>query len=426
MLYAVFIFFKHCIFKRKSVGNAEASHILSRVKFHAPKLYDRNINFDILWAAGIRTSEPIYKITYLPSVKEFLLLKLAQEQAKFTIVFILEQTDKADRLSRKYLRQYVIYNKSLISFELLSNINKLNINYESDANHLHYEQHGLFSINDVVFVEKSMPYFLYSNDRVGDVHFLHKEFVLNGKNHILKFMNQGDSAVKTRVVFRELLPENYYHFETRGFTVLARSLLEGNGFYLNASQKPVRTAFSCVTGLEFSRFAKVEAEFYITLKAKETRFLSLNFGDTKISINKDKIQKMFELSQQHFEKMFNFKIQSGNCLLDERINKILPKKIALSFMNQSPLYKNSKQETLIMEEYLNLKSQIFTELPGGIFLEPKGVFKGLNFKLIISDSVIDVKCIGEKKVVIDGVSYFNSHYISYKTLGRSKDILMII
>ena len=154
--------------------------ILNRVKFHAPIVYDDEIDKTALFNNGIDTNMPIF--VYEKELNKTLIkaFRKASEEANFNLLIPIENVSLKEEKALKKIKNCVFYSKKS-NFKLLSMINKLNINYFSSSNYDLKFKDKFVKINEEIINPKYDDFALIDSGR-NEVFYDYKEFQLNGNN----------------------------------------------------------------------------------------------------------------------------------------------------------------------------------------------------------------------------------------------------
>ena len=134
--------------------------ILNRVKFHAPIVYDDEIDKTVLFNNGIDTNMPIF--VYKKELNKTLIkaFRKASQEANFNLLIPIENVSLKEEKVLKKIKNCVFYSKKS-NFKLLSMINKLNINYFSSSNHTADQwkkKNSYFSPNNSKLLHGTQPF----------------------------------------------------------------------------------------------------------------------------------------------------------------------------------------------------------------------------------------------------------------------------
>lgn len=341
--------------------------IKNRVKFHAPKSIDEQVDFELLDAVGINKNLPIFvfkkKMTKV-FVKAFI---LAQKEVDFNLILPSESSLKQTWLKR--LKNVHFIDENSCGFSLNYCIEKLNINYLTHSSFSPRISKHYIKINEQEVSLDFTQFYLHKKQQCNGVIFDIKKFLLNGINISTTFLNPYNEVKSIYFEVNIPLPNGYYNFSKVKTGVKIKNLTSKDVSYFNYNCQ-ANLSFSCIDGLESSTRACVNLSAKITLHPHEQRRVYFNYGDNAYMFNSPKlVDQFFLLSQQKTFEKFPIKINSRDKAFDDRFNNILPNKIWLAWAGDTI---DEASEI----EYLKLKSSIITEKEKGYFINEN--FKGLK------------------------------------------------
>lgn len=300
--------------------------ILQRVKYHAPKPKESEIDYSLLSVLNIDACYPIF-IFKKPLNKIFYQAFLnAKKHAKFNLV-LTEKPLLNEKKVEKLEKTYLILNDEM-GGALSDTLEALNINYLSHCNFKSEFKGEFIKVNDQILSFDYLPYY-YTKKIINDgVIFDAKQFLLNGKNTIINLINTKNQSKKVKIEVNIPLPRGYYFF-SRGFDyVEIENLTNKQKAYFNFYLKKAEFSFSNMTGLESSTFASVNMICEIELKPHEKKQVYFNFGENKYCFYDPKsTEEFFKISQIKFNEIFDVKVQTRNIKFDNDFNLSLPRKI---------------------------------------------------------------------------------------------------
>lgn len=364
-----FLFFVNILnMKRKEYIQKMAKLIENRVRFHAPVVFDDEVDFELLDAVGIDKNLPVFKFEKLLTKNLYKAFKQAQRAILFNLILTNKNTPKKSWL--KHLKNCYILEEDECGYNLLSSINKMNINYYSQSAFSPAVEEEYLKINGEVINLCYKPYYLSKKASSEGIIYDIKEFVLSGKNYSISFTN---THKERRVCVFEInipLPRGYYHFASTKTGVKITNLTNKVTEYFNFNHKNANLSFSCIDGLESSTLACINLRIKLELRPLEQRRFYFNYGANQYLLNSPKeVDNFFQIAQQKTLEKFDIKVRTKDKLFDEKFNNILPQKIWNSW--------NAGQcDNASESEYIKLKNSIIKESEKGYFINED--FKGLK------------------------------------------------
>ena len=173
--------------KKEYIKKAK-QEIINRVKFHAPIVYDDVVDRKILIDNGIDFNLPIFNFDKTLNKNLLKAIEMAQNECDFNVVFSQKSLGKIKENKLKKLKNFFVTTK-YSSSRLIENIKKLNINYRSYSNFDLKFQDKFFRVNNKILNPCFDNFFLTCKNNFDDVFVEYKEFVLNGNNVFVKFIN---------------------------------------------------------------------------------------------------------------------------------------------------------------------------------------------------------------------------------------------
>lgn len=417
----IFVIGNNDVMTRKEYIERAKNLVLSRVRFHAPILFDGQIDEKVLSENGIDKNLPIFKFEKKLNRRLLKAFELAQMEEKFNLV-ICESSLSGHNI--RCIRQLKnMHNTTILSDysskRFLETINKLNINYASSSNFNVAYSDKFFSVNGVR-INPSFQDFMLENEAVfDDVNVSYKEFVLNGQNVYVKFLNRSNCERKLTVEFNIPLEKGYYYFKKIAGAIDIENLMTKEHKFFNFLCGGAKFSFSNVDGLENSVFCCINVKCQLTLKAKQSKFIFFNFGDSKFCVkNRGEIEKLEELSLREVRKIFDVQVKTKNPKFDLFFNRTLPQKIWVNWLN-------GRVDQQLEEKYLSYrrlfvkgKEKISFVKFSEIGVKEIGIFNGEYYKRILFVQ-------GEQKFLRVGRTYFyNIDNITKRTL-ESKDPVLL-
>lgn len=357
--------------------------ILNRVKFHAPILYDDEIDKRALFEKGIDINLPIFK--YEKRMTKHLLkaFQLAQKDEKFNIVLA---ESSLQNLNQKLLRglENVCVFSSNDKASFLKSINKLNINYFSSSNYNTKFCENFVCVNGERINPSFDDFVLSKIQNFDGVLMEYKEFFLNGNNLLLHFRNDTQKGQKIALEINFLFKNGYYFIKKSQKNMIIVNLLNKNKTFINYVCDHTNFSFSNVDGLQNSKFCCVNIRANFVLKPGQEKQVFFNFGNDKFLFKQsDNFEKLFECARVAVHQIFNVKVKTKNPKFDLMFNKTLPRKIWLNWINNTP-------DISLEEKYLAYKrmfvrgDNIMSLVPfKEIGLRELGIFNGKYYKRFV-------------------------------------------
>ena len=342
--------------KNKEYVEKAKKLILNRVRFHAPIVYDDNIDFDVLNSCGVDVNLPIFKFDKTLSKNLARAFSLAKKEENFNLLV-------SDKSANKFCPKDAIVYSQTSSLDFLKAINKLNINYFSSTNFNPVFKDKYFKVAGQILNPQFDDFKLKKVAVIDKIYVDYTEFVLNGSNFYLKIKNMGQTSNKVEIELNIPLVKGYYFFKRFNRSVLIENLLTRQKFFLNFICPNAKFSFSCVDGLENSVFSCVNVR--ATISVEEESFVFFNFGTQKFNLKNERTVKAFEnLAYKKICGIFNVQVKSKNAKFDYFFNKTLPQKIWINWLN-------GEADKTLEEKYLSLKR---------LFVRGEKNFDLVNFK----------------------------------------------
>ena len=387
--------------KREYIEKAK-NLILSRVRFHAPVLFDDEIDVAVLRANGIDEKLPVFKFEKSLSKRLLKAFILAKQEEKFNLV--LCQSDAYNHniwCSRQFNK---MHNTTILgeycSKRLLEMVNKLNINYSSSTNfNLRYCE-KFFSVNGMR-LNPSFDNFSLCQCAVFDEVFVdYSEFVLNGQNIYAKFLNKSDSEKKVTVELNIPLEKGYYYFKKLDKAYLIENLISKEKMYFNYLCGGAKFSFSNVDGLESSVFCCINAKLTLTLKPKQRKVIFFNFGESKFVVkNASEVEKLKAVSVTEAKKVFDVQVKTKNPKFDYFFNRVLPQRIWVNWLNGLCDEALEQKYLAYRRLFVKGKEKISFVKFSEIGVKEIGIFNGVYYKKILFVN-------GDEKFLKVGNTYF--------------------
>ena len=356
--------------------------ILNRVRFHAPVVFDDEIDKTILFNYGIDTKFPIFKFDKTLDKTIIKAFTRASEEENFNLLVPIENIDKKQEKQLKKIKNCVFFSENS-NFRLLTMINKLNINYNSASNYDLKFKDKFVMLNDEIINPKYEDFALVSEGNYG-INYDYKEFMLNGNNIYLNLKNEGNLSKKVKISLNLPLKRGFYHFKKQNGYLKIVNLISRETFYFSYVCKNAKFSFSAVDGLENSSYATIYLHLSFTIKPNEEKFFFFQLSNKKCPLKTKKdIDKFFNLSKNKIYEIFDLRVKTKNQKFDQFFNNELPKKIWLNWLI------NVKNDELI-EKYMTLR-RLFVKGKEKINFQPfkqigvkeLGIFNGEYYKKIL-------------------------------------------
>lgn len=356
--------------------------ILNRVRFHAPVVFDDEIDKTILFNYGIDTKFPIFKFDKTLDKTIIKAFTRASEEENFNLLVPIVNIDKKQEKQLKKIKNCVFFSENS-NFRLLTMINKLNINYNSASNYDLKFKDKFVMVNDEIINPKYEDFALVSEGNYG-INYDYKEFMLNGNNIYLNLKNEGNLSKKVKISLNLPLKRGFYHFKKQNGFIKIVNLISRETFYFSYVCKNAKFSFSAVDGLENSSYATIYLHLSFTIKPNEEKFFFFQLSNKKCPLKTKKdIDKFFNLSKNKIYEIFDLRVKTKNQKFDQFFNNELPKKIWLNWLI------NVKNDELI-EKYMTLrrlfvkgKEKINFQPFKQIGLKELGIFNGEYYKKIL-------------------------------------------
>ncbi len=381
-----------CMFKKRYVEKAKAT-ILNRVKFHAPVVFDDDVNLKVLSGHGIDVNFPVFvfdKVLTRPLLKAF---ERAAFEENFNLLFSKRSVGKLQKLMQKKLPNAIVFDENA-SGTFLESIGKLNINYPSASNYNLVFKDKFFKINGQILNPHFEDFSLRQVDMMKNVFVDYSEFVLNGSNFFCALQNRSQGNVRTEIELNIPLEKGYYYFKKLPHAILIENLLTKEKTFLNYLCRNAEFSFSNVDGLENSVFSCVNIKANLKFAPNEENFVFFNFGNSKFA-PKDlfQIKKMQALAWEKCCEVFNLQVKTKNPKFDFFFNKTLPQKIWISWLN-------GQVDDVLERKYVTLKR---------LFL--KGELQRKNLTGESGLTLVNFEKIGLKELGIFNGKYYKRIFI---------------
>ena len=395
--------------------------ILNRVRFHAPILFDDDLDINALKEFGIDENLPIFKFEKTLNKRLLKAFELALKEEKFNFVVVQSAVRDINMWGIRQLNN--MHNTTILGEDcpkkILEMINKLNINYASSSNFNLAYKDKFFSVNGTRMNPSFQDFALCQCAVFDEVFVDYSEFVLNGKNIYARFLNKSEKEKKVTIELNIPLEKGYYYFRKVEKSFLIENLISKEKLFLNFLCPLAKFSFSNVDGLENSVFCCINVKVSLSLKPKQRRVLFFNFGAGKFIIkNLTEIEKLKEVSLNEAKKVFDVKVKTKNPQFDFFFNRSLPQKIWINWLN-------GKSDEALEQKYIayrrlfvkgreKLSFVKFDE----IGVREIGIFNGQYYKKILF-----VKS-DEKFLKVGKTYFYQIGEISQKTLQSNEPVCL--
>ena len=390
--------------------------IVNRVKYHAPIVYDDNIDRRVLFENGIDINLPIFKFEKKLNKRLLSAIAMAQKECKFNAVFSSESLGKMKENKLKKLENYFVYSK-YSQTKLIENINKLNINYRSFSNYDLKYQDKFLKVNERVLNPNFDNFVLHSEDMCDGVTVKYREFVLNGNNVFVKFFNTSNDLKKISFEFNFPLKKGYYIFNKQQKVVVVENIITKERNCFNFIGNAAKFDFSAVNGLENSKYCCINLKCTLSLKPKQVAFSFFNFGKQMfLPGNVKSAESLCDISQKICFSKFDIRIKSKDYKFDEFFNITLPKRIWLGWVNLERDARSEEKYKTYRKLFVSGRDKICFTNFAQLGVREICVFNGECYKkisIILSD---------EKFLKIGKTSFCGVNCLSTKSLKTKEPI----
>ena len=402
--------------KKKEYIENMANLIINRVRFHAPIVYDGEVDFKILEIIGLDTTLPIFKIEKTLTPILLSAFKKAQQSVNFNLIATTKP--KCSERSLKELKNFIYIREEELGYGLLSSINALNINYKSGTKFSRDIEEDYIKVNDEVVNLNYKNFYLHKKAMSDEVIYEIKEFLLNGKNFILNFANPHKDKKLITFEINIVLPRGYYYFKREPSAIKIFNLTTRETAYFNFQSKSANFTFSTIGGLESSTHACINMRISLSLREKEQKRFYFNYGQNKYILSTKEAEEFFELSQTKAFESFDVKVLTRDKAYDEEFNVTLPQKIWLAWLNYS-------NDEISETKYLKLKNSIVKKTDKGIAIleENKGI---KQVQLFQNGKFVRVYIVpaSQRFILADKTKFFNFTLLSNEFFRKNNEIYL--
>lgn len=403
--------------KKKEYIEKMANLIMNRVRFHAPIVYEEEIDFDLLEVIGLDASLPIFKLE--KTLTELLAdaFLLAQKQVSFNLITTVQPSCKKKQYQA--LKNFVYIKEEELGYGLLSTINALNINYKSDSQFAKEIEEDYMKVNDDYINLSYKEFYLHKKAVDNGINYEIKEFILNGKNVIVDFLNPHTEKGQISFEINLPLPRGYYLFERESNAIKIINLTSKESAYFNFTCKNAKFLFSSISGVESSTHACIHMKVTISLLGQEKKRLYFNFGEHKYIFTSPKdMDEFFEISQHKMHEIFDIKVRTKNQTFDNEFNVYMPQKIWLSWLNWSV---NEEIENL----YLKMKNQLIKKTEKGYQIcEENKDLKEVKCYLNSGYKRVFIVPGNQRYILADQTKYFNFTCVTKDIFQKNDEIYL--
>ena len=401
---------------REYIKNAK-NMIINRAKFHAPIVFDANVDKTILLQNELDFRLPVFKFEKEMTSKLLKAFELAKREIDFNLIVEKSGVGKSVLKRLQKLDDVVVYDKKFCSCAFLQCINKLNINYSSSSNYDLSFKDKFVKIDgqelDFKFFEFALKSHIEKEKFVCDC----TEFLLNGNNVLCSVLAKESCEIDFEINFP--LKKGYYYFKRNRNNIKIENLITKESRVVNYFCKNAKFCFSNVSGLENSVYACVNLKTKLRLQKGEKRQLFFNFGEVVLPrLAQAECEKLAEISKQECQKIFDIKVKTKNPKFDLYFNFVLPKQIWIDWCNgKTDLKKHDKYQTLkrlFVKGDLQKSFQNFDK----IGLREIAVFNGKSYKNI---TIIEGNI---KFLRVGKTTFFNSNTLSQIALQSKENVCL--
>ena len=328
--------------KTENIENV-ARVIANRVRYHAPIVYDSDIDYKILEEFGIDISLPVFKFENemtKPLLKAF---SLAKKVCNFNLV----TTKKTNCPFALFLP------KESVNLRLIQMVNKLNVNYKSISS---YEPK--FDIDFIKIGGKNLNlkydnFCLEKHDSVDGILIRQRQFVASGECNIIEVTNSNCKLEEIEIEYNKNLPTGNYYFKKEKNAIKIQNLFSGEIKWFNTNLQTNNLFFSCVDGIENSCYACIRFKQKIMLKPYQKKVFFFNFGSKKFCCKSlENMEYLLESAKKRCYENFDIKVFTTDKSYDEKLNIIMPRDIWLNWLNE-------KRDLELEKRYIKEKQKVF-------------------------------------------------------------------
>lgn len=407
--------------RRKEYVEQAKNLILNRVRFHAPIVFDDEVDGRVLWGNGIDENLPVFKFEKTLTKSLVKAFSLAQQEEKFNLVICGENAYHHNIWCSRQLSK--MRNTTILgeycSKRLLEMVNKLNINYASSTNFNLKFRDKFFCVNGTRFNPAFDDFCLCQQAVFDEVYVDYAEFVLNGQNIFAKVVNKSDKEKKLSIELNIPLEKGYYYFKKLDKAFLIENLLSKQKMFFNFLCGGAKFSFSNVDGLENSVFCCVNVKLLMTLRPKQRKILFFNLGQSKMAIRScAEVEKLKQVAAVEAKKVFDVQVKTKNPQFDYFFNKTLPQRIWVNWLNGRVDESLEQKYVGYRRLFVKGKEKISFVNFAEIGLKELGIFNGEYYKKILF--------VGghERFLKVGGTFFYQIGQISTQTLQSREPVCL--
>ncbi len=402
--------------KKEYIKKAK-QEIINRVKFHAPIVYDDVVDRKILMDNGIDFNLPIFHFDKALNKNLLKAIEMAQNECDFNVVFSQNSLGKIKENKLKKLKNFFVTTK-YSSSRLIENIKKLNINYCSYSNFNLKFQDKFFRVNNKILNPCFDNFFLTCKNNFDDVFVEYKEFVLNGNNVFVKFINTAKTAKKIECEFNFPLKNGYYLFKRLEKCIFIENIITKEKMYFSFNCGAAKFDFSAVNGLENSKYCCINIKYSLNLKGKQMAYSFFNFGNEKfLPKNLNSVSKFCDLSQKMCFSEFDIMVKTKNFEFDDFLNKTMPMRTWLGWLNFERNFSLEEKYKTYRKLFLKGKDKIVFTNFAQLGVREIFIFNGMDYKKI------SIVLSNEKFLKIGKTCFWGTNSLSTKSLKTVEPIV---
>ena len=393
------------------------SLIINRVKYHAPNIVSDNIDYALLDAVGIDINLPIFIYTKPLDRLFYRAFFEVKKSIEFNLILTSKPIINEKRLSQ--IKNCYLILEEEMGGSLKQTLEALNINYLSHSNFVNKMEGEYISVNNKKIEFDYTPYFYSKNLMEDGVIFKIQNFLLNGKNFILNFINTKKTVKNVNFEINIPLPRGYYFFKKCKDYVEIENLTSKQKAYFNYNFKNSKIYFSNMSGIESCTFACIHLQGEINLLPLEQRRCFFNYGDEKFCMYSPKdMLSYFEISQEKMNEVFDIKIISHDKQYDNLFNVYLPRKIW-------EMWQKFDVDEKSENDWIKMKKQIVKKVNNGLQINEE--FKGLKEVKIFRNYKWKRVFIVHNKMkylFADKVKYYNYTLLTNEIFNKNNEIYL--
>jgi len=345
----------------EKIGNL----IINKIKCHAPLKEVGNDDYALLNALNIDVKLPIF--IYKKPIDNLFYQAFLNAKKKCSFNLILFEKPKISLKKVNNLKNTYYLPINEMGDSLFNILNKLNINYlvKNDFNLQRREEYLKINNENINF--NFIPF--YNNKKINNNGIICdiKQFLLNGKNYYIDFVNIRDEINEVEIELNIPLMQGYYTFKKSFDHIEIYNFTSQEKIYFNYLMKNAKVEFSCIDGFESCTFNAVNLKGKVLLKPKQKCCIFFNLGTEQFNLISSKdIKDFFVKSQHEMFNMFDVKVLSKDANFDQFFNHHLPKQIWDSW-NDFSSFKDGQSQ------WLSLRNNIICENDSGVFVSEKNI-----------------------------------------------------